>query len=92
MYGLVDATKRVRTTSVKGSTSFGDFVAKMLKLVPVIQVSLRVSVLTSGSSPSYLDIGGGEDAAVLLPILDITKDVGDDVGGGLDDMAEDEER
>jgi hypothetical protein len=50
-------------------------------------MSLRVSFLTSGSSPSYC--GGGEDAAVVPVALDIAKGVGDDVGGGLDDMADD---
>ena len=41
------------------------------------------------SSPSCLDIGGGDDAAVLPVTLDIANGVGDAVGGGLDDMAND---
>ena len=51
---------------------------------------LRVPFLTSGSSPSYFDRGGGEDAAVLPVTLDIAKGVGDNVGGELDNMVNDD--
>jgi hypothetical protein len=51
---------------------------------------LRVSFLTSSSSPSYFDRGCGEDAAVLPVTLDIAKGVGDVVGGELDNMVDDD--